>query len=95
MSCSEVCIFFCTCFFSGYVGNFPASGYRSNGNGEFVNLATNGYSWPSSPYGVGSLSNRCGLLNFNSTNLNPLNNGNRGAAVPVRCVQELTGLVLG
>ncbi|WP_304953620.1 hypothetical protein [uncultured Alistipes sp.] len=31
------------------------------------------------------------MLNFNSTNVNPLNNGNRAIARAVRCVQHLPG----
>lgn len=77
--------------FSDYFG-FPASGHRNSGSGGFINVSTNGYCWPSSSYGTGSLDNRAGLLNFNVGNLNPLNNGNRAAALAVRCVQELTGL---
>ena len=34
------------------------------------------------------------MLNFNSTNVNPLNNGNRAIARAVRCVQHLPGCFL-
>lgn len=79
-------------FASTAVSNFPASGHRGIGEGGFVNVSTNGFCWPSSSYGLGSLSTRCGLLNTNVGNVNPLNNGNRYAGCPVRCVQELIGI---
>ena len=73
---------------------FPASGGRSDLLGSFGNLAVVGYSWPSSTYGIGSLVTRCGLFHFTSDSLASVGNGNRGAAVPVRCVQELACLLL-
>ncbi|MDE7005707.1 MAG: hypothetical protein K2O82_04205, partial [Alistipes sp.] len=39
----------------------------------------------SSSYAAGNIN--AGFLNFNSGNVNPLNNGNRAAGLSVRCVQ--------
>lgn len=55
-----------------------------------MNIGTNGYAWSSSSYAAdGSNAYNAGMLNFNSTNVNPLNNGNRAIARAVRCVQHL------
>ena len=72
----------------------PAAGYR-NGTGALANVGTNGYAWSSSSYVAdGSNAYNAGMLNFNSTNVNPLNNGNRAIARAVRCVQHLRGCFL-
>ena len=49
-------------------------------------VGTNGYAWSSSPT---SGSTNAGYLDFNSGNVNPLNNNNRAYGFPVRCVQHL------
>ncbi|WP_296006921.1 hypothetical protein [uncultured Alistipes sp.] len=68
-----------------------ATGYRSNATGALENVGTNGYAWSSSSYAAGNVN--AGMLNFNSGNVNPLNNGNRAIARAVRCVQHLHGAV--
>ena len=66
----------------------PASGYRTRETGGLTNVGTNGYSWSSSAYAAGSATS--GGLNFNSSNVNPLNSfSGRALAFPVRCVQHL------
>ena len=52
-----------------------------------TNVGTNGYVYSSSSYAAGNYN--AGYLNFNSSNVNPLNNANRAAALSVRCVQHL------
>ncbi|MDE6877182.1 MAG: hypothetical protein K2P00_05125 [Alistipes sp.] len=54
-----------------------------------TNVGTNGYVYSSSSYAAGD--RNAGNLNFNSGNVNPLNNANRAAALSVRCVQHLHG----
>jgi hypothetical protein len=54
-----------------------------------TNVGTNGYVYSSSSYAAGD--RNAGYLNFNSGNVNPLNNANRAAALSVRCVQHLHG----
>ena len=63
----------------------PAAGYRHDASGALTNVSTNGYYWSSSSYAAGNIN--AGFLNFNSGNVNPLNNGNRAAGLSVRCVQ--------
>ena len=63
----------------------PAAGYRNNDSGQLNNVGSNGYYWSSSPNS--SSSNNAGNLNFNSGNVNPLNNNNRANGFSVRCVQ--------
>ena len=67
----------------------PAAGYRTNSTGALTNVGTNGYVYSSSSYAAGD--RNAGYLNFNSGNVNPLNNANRAAALSVRCVQHLHG----
>ena len=55
-----------------------------------TNVGTNGYVYSSSSYASGD--RNAGYLNFNASNVNPLNNANRAAALSVRCVQHLQGL---
>ncbi|MEI3590837.1 MAG: hypothetical protein V8Q44_08155 [Alistipes ihumii] len=50
-----------------------------------ANTSSNGYYWSSSPNYGGN--NNAGNLNFNSGNVNPLNNNNRANGFSVRCVQ--------
>lgn len=52
-----------------------------------TNVGTEGLLWSSSSYAAGNYN--AGFLNFNSGNVRPLNNGNRAAALSVRCVQHL------
>ena len=58
-----------------------ASGYRNRISGALNNVGTNGNSWSSAPSGVNASN-----LNFNATNVNPLNSNNRANGFPVRCV---------
>jgi len=58
-----------------------------------ANVGTNGEYYSSSSYVTGN--NNAGILNFNSTNVNPLNNGARVWARSVRCVQHLPELLFG
>lgn len=66
----------------------PASGYRNRTSGALTNVGTNGYYWSSSPNSSGSTN--AGNLNFNATNVNPLNSNNRANGFPVRCVRAFT-----
>ena len=66
---------------------FPASGARDRPSGALIVAGANGHSWSSSSYGVGHINGA--NLNFNSSNVNALNNNNRGYGLQVRCVQEL------
>jgi len=65
----------------------PATGYRTSDAGAFLAVGANGYAWSSSPYASGNFN--VGFLNFNSGNVNPLNNTWRAHGMPVRCVQHL------
>ena len=84
--------FFCVCIVSGYYKVFPASGYCLSESGAFNNVGTGGYSWSSSAAGTGSYWST--NLNTNLTWVNPLNNNRRTYGFPIRCVQELAGLLL-
>lgn len=66
------------------VTSYPASGYRNVGSGAMNNEGSNGYYWSASPNSATNGYN----LNFNSGNVNPQNNNNRGNGFPLRCVQE-------
>jgi len=66
-----------------------ATGYRHNTTGALTNVGTNAYYYSSSSFATGNIN--AGYLNFNSGNVNPLNNANRAAALSVRCVQHLRG----
>ena len=68
----------------------PAAGLRNNNSGQFANTSTNGYYWSSSPNYGGN--RNAGNLNFNASNVNPLNNNNRSNGFPVRCVRASAGL---
>ena len=59
---------------------FPAAGYRNNGDGAVNNVGSNGNWWSSCPNSTDNSHN----LNFNSSNLNPLNNNNRANGFSVR-----------
>ena len=50
-------------------------------------IGTEGNYWSSSSYAAGNIN--AGRLNFNSSNVNPLNTGNRANGFSVRCVQHL------
>ncbi|WP_455592576.1 hypothetical protein [Bacteroides sp.] len=54
-----------------------------------MNVGTEGDNWSSSSRGSGTIQGA--KLNFNVSNVNALNNTNRGNCYPVRCVQELIG----
>ena len=66
------------------VTSYPASGNRSVGSGTMANEGSNGYNWSASPNNATNGLN----LNFNSGNVNPQNNNNRGNGFPLRCIQE-------
>ena len=65
---------------------FPASGYRNNSTGTVNNVGSNGYFWSAVPNSTNNGRN----LNFNLSNINPLNNNNRSNGFAVRPVQEFT-----
>lgn len=60
-------------------------------SGPFWGTGTNGVAWAASS--TGSASTMGTRLNFNSTNVNPLNAPYRADGCPVRCVQEPTGVL--
>ena len=62
---------------------FPAAGYRNRSNGSVNNVGSNGNYWSAVPNSVNNGYN----LNFNSGNVNPLNNNNRANGFSVRPVQ--------
>ena len=66
----------------------PASGYRNRTSGGLNNVGSNGNYWSSA---VNSAANAYNL-NFNSGNVNPLNNNNRANGFAVRPVRALKGL---
>lgn len=68
--------------------SFPGAGYR-NETGALTNVGTNGYYWSTSP-NVGGSSNSGYLKFVNDGTLTWTLNGNRVAALSVRCVSELT-----
>lgn len=57
-----------------------ASGYRERTTGSLANMGSNGYAWS---FAANSAANAYNL-NFNSGNVNPLNNNNRANGFPVR-----------
>lgn len=65
---------------------FPASGYRNNNDGSLNNVGNNGYYWSAVP---NNTNNGCNL-NFNSGNVNPLNNNNRTYGFAARPVSAFT-----
>ena len=64
--------------------NFPASGYRNDNGGSLDNVGNNGYYWSADP---GSTYHGCDL-NFDSGNVNPLNNYDRTYGFAARPVSE-------
>ena len=60
-----------------------ASGYRNNSSGALNNVGSNGNYWSSAPNSATNAYN----LNFNSGNVNPLNNNNRANGFLVRPVR--------
>ena len=62
-----------------------AVGYRNNSSSAVNNVGNNGNYWSAVPNNQNNGRN----LNFNSGNVNPLNNNNRANGFSVRCVQEL------
>lgn len=69
------------------IASLGAAGNRSNASGALENVGVNGRYWSSSSYAAGNVN--AGNLNFESGNVNPLNNGNRAIGRSVRCVQHL------
>lgn len=67
----------------------PASGYRHVTTGVLTSVGDGGWCWSSSSYAAGN--RNAGSLNFNTGNVNPLNNDNRANGFAVRCVQHLRG----
>ena len=63
---------------------FPASGWCNNSDGSLNNVGSNGYYWSAGP----NNQNNGWNLNFNSSNVNPLNNNNRSNGFSVRPAQE-------
>jgi len=63
---------------------FPASGYRANDSGGLTNMSSNGNYWSFAPNSQTNARN----LNFNSGNINPLNNNNRAYGFSVRPSRE-------
>lgn len=61
-------------------GIVAASGNRNNGSGGFNNVGSNGNYWSFAPISQTNARN----LNFNSGNINPLNNNNRSNGFSVR-----------
>ncbi len=66
-----------------------ASGYRERTSGALSSVGAGGWAWSSSPYAAGNAN--AGNLNFNASNVNPLNNNERANGFTVRCVQHLRG----
>jgi len=52
-----------------------------------TSVGDGGWCWSSSSYASGNIN--AGSLNFNTGNVNPLNNNNRANGFSVRCVQHL------
>ena len=69
--------------FSKLTLSILGSGYRNRESGAFTNMGSNGNYWSA---GVASEANSY-YLNFNSGNVNPLNNNNRANGFAVRPVQ--------
>ncbi|MDE6045750.1 MAG: hypothetical protein K2G10_00415 [Alistipes sp.] len=65
----------------------PASGYRAFTSGALGVVGTEGGCWCSAPLAASNIN--AGDFWFHASNVNPLNNGNRAYALPVRCVQHL------
>jgi uncharacterized protein (TIGR02145 family) len=63
---------------------YPASGYRNSISGAFTSTGSNGYAWSCAVNSANAY-----YLNFNNTNVNPVNNNNRAYGFAVRCVQHL------
>ena len=68
---------------------YPASGNRNNSNGALNNVGSNGYYWTAAPY-MNNTNQNGRNLNFNSSNVNPMNNNNRSNGFAVRPVQAFT-----
>ena len=62
---------------------------RNNSSGALAEVGTRGLVYASSSYAAGN--HNAGFLDFNASNVYPLNNANRAAALSVRCVQHLQG----
>ncbi len=78
-------------FFGAFIpaiASFTAAGYRHRESGDLTSVGGSGNCWSSSSYAAGNIN--AGYLNFNSGNVNPLNNTNRANGLSVRCVQAST-----
>jgi len=75
------------------IAHSPATGYRRYDTGVLNVVGTEGGCWSSSPLVADDLN--AGDFWFRSNNVNPLNNGYRSYAIPVRCVQYLRLLFQG
>ena len=64
-----------------------AAGYRNRTSGALTNMGSNGNYWSCSPNSQTNARN----LNFNSSNVNPLNNNNRANGFSVRPAEHLGG----
>ena len=78
--CFEMAVFFA-------VSYFPASGYRTD-SGALTGVSTDGYSWASTPLGIGSVNGV--TLYFLRSDVHPFSYGRRYISRPVRCVQAFT-----
>lgn len=67
--------------------HIPATGYRLYSTGALNVVGTEGGCWCSSSYAAGN--HDAGDFWSHTSNVNPLNNGNRSNGLPVRCVQHL------
>lgn len=68
---------------------FPAAGYRNYSNGTRNNVGNNGNYWSAVPNSTNNGRN----LNFNSGNVNPVNNNNRSNGFSARPVQAFAWAV--
>ena len=65
-----------------------ASGYRTNDSGGLNNVGSNGSYWAAVPNSAANGRN----LNFNASNVNPLNTNNRANGFSVRAVRAFDNL---
>ena len=79
----------CLCF--AVRGYFPASGLRYCQRGYLSQVAIEGSEWSSSPLALGQCFSSARY--FLSSSIQSLFQGYRGHSRPVRCVQELAGIL--
>ena len=77
------------CFAVGY---FPASGYRILGDSNFSEVGLRCLQWSSSSFA--NISIKAAFWDFRVTSVRLVISGDRGAALSVRCVQELTSVFI-